>query len=248
MLLVARGRFDEATVEFDRAQALDPLSLITKTISGYAFYYARRYEAAAERFQEVIEMDRNYSMAHFRLGLTYAQQRRFDQALAELQRSAQLSGDRDVVAALGYVHGLKGDTAKAQAAFAELKEREKAGFVSAYDKALINLGLGDLEQATDWLDEAYKEHSYWLIYMQVDPAMDPLRTSPRFVELLKKVVGPEAIAADFLETPTSPSVTSASRAGPRRRWSLILLGLLLLVIVALVMVKFSHLIPIPWRD
>jgi tetratricopeptide (TPR) repeat protein len=185
MLLVARGRFDEATVEFDHAQALDPLSLITKTISGYAFYYARRYEEAVERFREVVEMDRNYSMAHFRLGLTYAQQSRFDEAIAELQVSAQLSGDRDVVAALGYVHGLKGDTAKAQAAFAEIKEREKAGFVSAYDKALINLGLGDREQATDWLEEAYKERSYWLIYMQVDPAIDPLRTSPRFADLLK---------------------------------------------------------------
>jgi TolB-like protein/Flp pilus assembly protein TadD len=240
MLLVVRGRFDEATVEFDHAQALDPLSLITKTISGYAFYYARRYEEAAERFQEVIEMDRNYSMAHFRLGLSYAQQRRFDEALAELQLSAQLSGDRDVIAALGYVHGLKGDTAKAQAAFAELKEREKAGFVSAYDKALINVGLGDREQAIDWLEEAYKERSYWLIYMQVDPVIDPLRTSPRFAELLKQVVGPEAIAADFIGTPTSPSVTSEPTA-PARSWSrvfVILFALLLLVIVTLAIVRY----------
>ena len=238
MLLVARGRFDEATVEFDHAQALDPLSLITKTISGYAFYYARRYEEAAERFQEVIEMDRNYSMAHFRLGLTYAQQRRFDEALAELQLSAQLSGDRDVVAALGYVHGLKGDTAKARSAFAELKEREKAGFVSAYDKALINLGLGDREQATDWLEEAYKERSYWLIYMQVDPAIDPLRTSPRFTELLKKVAGPEAIDAGFLETPTSQSVTTAGPPRLSSRVFLFVLALVLLVIVVLIIARY----------
>jgi TolB-like protein/Flp pilus assembly protein TadD len=241
MLLVARGRFDEATVEFDHAQALDPLSLITKTISGYAFYYARRYEEAVERFREVVEMDRNYSMAHFRLGLTYAQQSRFDEAIAELQVSAQLSGDRDVVAALGYVHGLKGDTAKAQAAFAEIKEREKAGFVSAYDKALINLGLGDREQATDWLEEAYKERSYWLIYMQVDPAIDPLRTSPRFAELLKKVVGPDAIAAGFVETPALQPVTSNPTAIPPRAWSrvlLILMGLLLLVIVVLAVARY----------
>jgi TolB-like protein/Flp pilus assembly protein TadD len=191
MLLVARGRFAEATVQFDHAQTLDPLSLITKTISGYAFYYARRYDAAVERFQEVIEMDRNYSMAHFRLGLTYAQQRKFDEALTELQTSSQLSGDRDVVAALGYVHGLRGDAPSALDALEELKHREAAGFVSAYDKALVNLGLGDWEQALAWLEAAYKERSYWLIYIQVDPALDPLRTNPRFVELLEKVVGPE---------------------------------------------------------
>jgi TolB-like protein/Flp pilus assembly protein TadD len=195
MLLVARGRFDEATVQFDHAQALDPLSLITKTISGYAFYYGRRYDAAVERFQEVIEMDRNYSMAHFRLGLTYAQQRKLDEARAELQTSSQLSGDRDVVAALGYVYGLQGDTTAALNALEELKQREAAGFVSAYDKALVNLGLGDRKHAMAWLEEAYQERSYWLIYIQVDPALDPLRTDPRFAELLEKVVGPEAIAA-----------------------------------------------------
>ncbi len=189
MLLVARGRFDEATVQFDHAQALDPLSLITKTISGYAYYYARRYDAAVERFQEVIEMDRNYSMAHFRLGLTYAQQRKFDEALVELQTSSRLSGDRDVVAALGYVHGLQGDASSALEALEELKQRETAGFVSAYDKALVNLGLGDLDQALAWLEEAYKERSYWLIYIQFDPALDPLRTNPRFAALLEKVVG-----------------------------------------------------------
>lgn len=191
MLLVARGRFEEATVQFDHAQALDPLSLITKTISGYAYYYGRRYDAAVERFQEVIEMDRNYSMAHFRLGLTYAQQGKFDEALAELQTSSQLSGDRDVVAALGYVHGLQGDAPAAVDALEELKRRETAGFVSAYDKALVNLGLGDYQQALAWLEEAYKERSYWLIYIQIDPALDPLRTNPRFAELLDQVVGPE---------------------------------------------------------
>ncbi|HXQ69601.1 MAG TPA: hypothetical protein VN844_03910 [Pyrinomonadaceae bacterium] len=136
-------------------------------------------------------MDRNYSMAHFRLGLTYAQQRKFDEALAELQTSSQLSGDRDVVAALGYVRGLQGDATSALDALEELKQRETAGFVSAYDKALVNLGLGDWEQALTWLEEAYKERSYWLIYIQIDPALDPLRTNPRFAELLDQVVGPE---------------------------------------------------------
>lgn len=188
MLLVACGRFDEATVELNHAQTLDPLSLITKIISAYPFYYGRRYEAAVERFREVIEMDGNYSMAHFRLGLTYAQQRKFDEALAELHRSAQLSGDRDVIAALGYVNGLQGDTEKARAAFAELCDREAAGFVSAYDKALVSLGIGELDQALYWLEQAYHERSYWLIYIQVDPALDPLRTNPRFRELLAKVV------------------------------------------------------------
>jgi Tol biopolymer transport system component/DNA-binding winged helix-turn-helix (wHTH) protein/Flp pilus assembly protein TadD len=191
MLLVAQGRFEEATERLDKAQELDPLSLITKTISGYSFYYGRAYERAAERFCEVIEMDRNYSMAHFRLGLTYAQLRRFDEAFEELKQSAQLSGDRDVVAAQGYVYGLAGRTSEAQAALEELRKREEVGFVSAYDKTLVNVGLGRNEAALNWLEKAYEERSYWLIYLHVDPALDPLRTNPRFMELLRKVAGSE---------------------------------------------------------
>ena len=144
MLLVARGRFAEAAVEFERAQELDPLSLITKTISGYAFYYARRFEEAVERFQEVIDMDQNYPMAHFRLGLTYAQLGKYTEALTELQCSIKLSDDRDVVATLGYVYGRAGNSAAASDALAGLDEHEKSWFVSAYDRALFYAGLGDV--------------------------------------------------------------------------------------------------------
>jgi TolB-like protein/DNA-binding winged helix-turn-helix (wHTH) protein/Tfp pilus assembly protein PilF len=189
MLLVARGRFEESTAEFARAQELDPLSLITRTISGYPFYYARKFEQAAKRFQEVIDMDQNYSMAHFRLGLTYAQQGRHPEALAELRHSVKLSGDRDVVAALAYVFGRAGDSAGAAAAIAELDHLEESAFVSAYDRALIYAGLGDVSTSLDWLEKAYEERSYWLIYIQFDPALDPLRHSPRFAALLSKIAG-----------------------------------------------------------
>jgi TolB-like protein/Flp pilus assembly protein TadD len=189
MLLVARARFAEAAAELERAREFDPLSLITKTISGYPSYYARDFGRAAERFREVLEMDPDYSMARFRLGLTYAQEGMYEDAVAELRRSVELSGDRDSVAALGYVYGLARRGAEARATLSELAAREKTGFVSSYDKALVHLGLGDLEASLGWLERAYEERSYWLIYLRVDPALDPLRTRPRFVELLRKVFG-----------------------------------------------------------
>lgn len=187
MLLVVRGRFAEARAEFERALELDPLSLITKTFSAYPAYYGRNYEEAVNRYREVIEMDRGYSMAHFRLGLTYAQLGRFADSVEELQYSASLSGDRDVVAALGYVHGRAGDRASAEAALSELDAREKSGFVSAYDRALVYAGIGDVERALDWLETAHAERSYWLIYMRFDPALDPLRSNKRFENLLRLV-------------------------------------------------------------
>jgi TolB-like protein/tetratricopeptide (TPR) repeat protein len=190
MLLTAAGRFEEAEREMSRAQGLDPLSLIAKTIGAYPAYYSRDFVRAAERLREVTEMDSNYSMAHFRLGLTYAQQGRYGEALTELRRSAALSGDRDVVAALGYVSGLAGREQEARAALTELDRREREGFVPAYDRALVHLGMGDDEAALDWLERAYRERSYWLIYLEVDPALDPLRAHTRFAQLLRGVVGP----------------------------------------------------------
>jgi len=189
MFLTAMSRFDEAATEFEKARELDPLSLITITLSAYPYYYGRRFDKAVERLRDVIQMDENYSMAHFRLGLTFAQQRDFKNAVKELDRSTQLSGDRDTVAALGYVHGLAGDSAGANAALDELEERENAGFVSAYDRALVNVGLADHEAAIDWLERAYEERSYWLIYLKVDPVLDPLRGNPRFIALVQKVFG-----------------------------------------------------------
>lgn len=185
MLLVSAGRFAGAELELGRAQGLDPLSLITRTISSYPFYYARDFGRAASRLREVIEMDPNYSMARFRLGLTYAQQGHYEEALTQLRRSAELSGDRDVVAALGYVAGLAGAESDARAALADLERRGREGFVPAYDRALVHIGLGEADAALDWLCRACEERSYWLIYLGVDPALDPLRGRPRFAELLR---------------------------------------------------------------
>jgi tetratricopeptide (TPR) repeat protein len=189
MFLTAMSRFDEAETEFERARKLDPLSLITITLSAYPYYYGRRYDRAVERLQDVISMDDGYSMAHFRLGLTFAQQHDFERAIFEVKRSKELSDDRDTIAALGYVQGLAGDAVGAEATLVELDAREKGGFVSAYDRALVSMGVGDHEKAIEWLERAYDERSYWLIYLNVDPALDPLRDHARFMKLVEKVFG-----------------------------------------------------------
>lgn len=201
MFLTAVGRFDEAEAELEKARRLDPLSLITGTIGGYPFYYSRRYDEAARRFQEVIAMDAHYSMAHFRLGLTFTQQGKYEAAIAELQKSSSLSNDRDSIAALAYVQGLVGNAEKAVATLAELDEREEAGFVTSYNRALIAIGLNDRDAALDWLEKAYAERSYWLIYLKVDPALDCLREIPRFIELQEKIFGAENAASEIVEAP-----------------------------------------------
>ena len=128
-------------------------------------------------------------MAHFRLGLTFAQQKKYDEAIAELETAVGISNDRDAIAALGYVQGLAGSKATVETVLAELDEREKTGFVTSYNRVLLAIGLNDYDAALDWLERAYDERSYWLIYLKVDPALDVLRENPRFKNLEEKIFG-----------------------------------------------------------
>lgn len=185
--LTAMGRFEEAREALRRAQARDPLSRIHATIAGYPDYYARDFAAAARQFRHVLEIDPDFSMAHFRLGLALAQQGEFEGALASLARSKGLSNDRDVVAALGLVHALSGNRREAELAMEELHTRAKDTFVSPYALAAIYAGLGDLDPAFEWLERAVDFRSYWLIYLNVDPALDHLRRDRRFALLQQKV-------------------------------------------------------------
>jgi Tol biopolymer transport system component/DNA-binding winged helix-turn-helix (wHTH) protein/Flp pilus assembly protein TadD len=235
MLLTTQGRFDEAITEFKRARDLDPLSLITKTISGYPFYYSRRFETAEECFREVIAMDANYSMAHFRLGLTLAQQKKYDEAIAELSKAVELSNDRDSIAALGFVQGLAGDAAPAEAAFRELDEREKKGFVTSYNRVLLEIGLQNYDAALDWLERAFEERSYWLIYLKFDPALDALRENARFKILEEKIFGADEKNARnapkaFVEKSAAPLAESGKQ---KRYFAIAAAAMVALVLLAI---------------
>jgi hypothetical protein len=60
-------------------------------------------------------------------------------------------------------------------------------YVPSYYVAAIHLALGDKEQAVSRLEKAFEEHSHWLAYLKVDPVLDPLRSDPRFQDLLRRM-------------------------------------------------------------
>lgn len=185
--LTVMGRFDEAADELRKAQAADPQSRIIATIAAYPAYYARDYAEAIRQLQGVVQVDPRFSMAHFRMGLAYAHDGRFEDALAELWISRSLSNDRDVIAALGRVYALMGRRDEAERQIAELQVRAETMFVTAYATSIVYAALGDHDRALELLEQAVDERSYWVIYLNVDPALDPLRGLPRFEELRRRV-------------------------------------------------------------
>ena len=69
----------------------------------------------------------------------------------------------------------------------ELNELSKRRYVSSYRVAAIHLGLGEKEQAFEWLERAYEEHDAWLVWLKVDPVLDDLHADPRFTDLVRRV-------------------------------------------------------------
>ena len=186
--LAAMGRRDEALAQMKRALELDPLSLIINTLAGWVYYRARNYDQAIAELQRTLEMDPNFVPAHLFLGWSYLQKGLYKEAVSEFESAKQFSeSDTVALAGLGHVYAKAGQTSKARKVLSELKELSKTSFVSPYDIALIYVALGDRDKAFEWLDKAYESRSEMLVWTKIDPMLDPIRTDPRFVDLLQRV-------------------------------------------------------------
>jgi tetratricopeptide (TPR) repeat protein len=186
--LMAQGRFDRAQEEMTRAHQLDALSPVLSLALGYRFYYAHQYAQAVEQCQMVLAMDPTFAPAHVCLGRAYQQERAFPEAIAEYRKALDISeGDTNELAALGQVYAVSRREGEARAILDQLKERSQQTYVQPMWMAVILLGLGEKDQAFDWMQKAYDDRSVWLVYLKVDPLFDPLRGDVRLTDLLQRV-------------------------------------------------------------
>jgi len=183
------GRHEESIAEVKRAKELDPLSLIINAVVGEVYYFARQYDQAIEASQRVIEMDPNFVVAHFLLAFPYAQKAMYNEAIAEAQKAMDLAGGGIplFVAQLGTIYSYSGKRDEAKKVLDELYELSKHRYVSPFYTALIYVGLGQKDQAFEWLEKAHEEHDHPLETLKVDPMLDSVRSDPRYTALLKKM-------------------------------------------------------------
>jgi len=186
--LMVQGRFDEALAEMNRASELNPLSPALNLALGYRLYYAHQYPEAIEQIQKTLAMDATFVPAHVFLGRAYEQKGTYPEAIAEMRKALELSeGDTNELAALGHAYSVAHQVDEAKKILDQLKERSQQTYAQPSLIALIHAGLGDKNQAFDWLQKAYEDRSAGLLYLKVDPTFDSLRSDPRFTDLLRRV-------------------------------------------------------------
>jgi tetratricopeptide (TPR) repeat protein len=186
--LSAVGLAPEGIAEARRAVELDPLSPEANTFLAAGLYCAHRYAEAIAQFRETLEMEPNYSLAQLWLGKSYVHNGELERGLAELRRAKELDPHNpDVMSALGYAYAVAGDRDAAQRVIEELHQQSQASYVSPYFFAVIDGALGENDQAFNLLDRAYDDRSFFIAWLKVEPMVNPLRTDPRFTDLLKKV-------------------------------------------------------------
>ncbi len=187
-LLMTQGRSDRALGEMTRAWELDGLSPILNLALGYRWYYARDSAKAIEQCQKVLSMDPGFIPAHVYLGRAYQQKPSLAEAIGEFKKALELSeGDTNELAALGQAYAVAHQESEARKILDDLKARSGQTYVQPMWIAVIHAGLGEKDQAFDWMQKAYDDRSTCLVYLKVDPLFDPLRGDSRFNDLLHRV-------------------------------------------------------------
>jgi TolB-like protein/Flp pilus assembly protein TadD len=186
--LLAVGRTREATAEGEHAYELNPVDPEMGVHLQWINYNLRHYDEVIRQGRRTLELDPGFGETHWFLGLAYEQQRNYKQAATELERAVELSGRRVMMlSALGHLMAVSGDRHGALKILAELNALSAKRYVPSYEKAMVYIGLGANDQGLAELGEAYKEDSYWMLNLQNDPRLDPLRSDARFQDLIRRV-------------------------------------------------------------
>jgi len=188
------GREREAIAEGLRARDLDPLVPALGSNLGLVYINTRQFDEAIAVLSRVAQENPSFAVAHQRLAFAYWGKRMYPKVIEEQKAFAQLTGDKDdaeYAAALEQGFGSGGWKTALTSAVAVLEARRKTAYVSPYLIARHYADLGDKDRAFEWLETAYQGRNDLLLSLRTDFLMDPLRSDPRYAELVNKMNFPK---------------------------------------------------------
>ncbi len=185
------GRFDESLAQLRRANELDPLSLIINMREGSLYYHARRYDEAIARLEKALEMNSNFAPALSYLCMAYTEKGMYEQAIEGYRKMSEGPGGEYMLSGLAHVYARAGRRKEARKTIARLKELSQSVRISPIYWAIAYVAIGDDDETMKWMERAYEERESWMLYLNIDPRFDPLRSDPRFRSLIERVGLPQ---------------------------------------------------------
>ena len=185
--LTAMGRTEEALNELKIAQQFDPQSLSFSANIAWTLYIAGRFDEAEAQLKEVLRRDPNYARAYMTLGEIYLEEGKFNEALEALQKAKLLSADFQTETMIAHLYAVFGRKAEALETAANMESKVLNKEIPSFLIAEIYAGLNDQDKAFYWLERAFQERSNWLVFSKVWRRFKPLRSDPRFDDLLKRI-------------------------------------------------------------
>jgi TolB-like protein/Flp pilus assembly protein TadD len=186
--LAAQNRMAEAQAETLKALELDPVSPIFTTARADAFYYARNFDSTIQQANLTLEQSPNFVLAEFWLASGQREKKLYPAALKHFRAANHLAPySPALMMALGHALAVSGDRPGALAVLTQLQTLSTKRHVPAIYFAGVYVGLNDKDMAFHFLDKAFKEHDDRLPYLAVEPMADPIRSDPRFHDLLAKL-------------------------------------------------------------
>jgi serine/threonine protein kinase/tetratricopeptide (TPR) repeat protein len=186
--LSSLGRHREAHAEADRSVTLDPLSSVIRVDKAGVLIRGRRYDEAIAELRATLDMDPSFVPAHNYLGWAYLAKGMLAEAVAQQDTTVRMTGRTFGMGRLACAYALSGQRDSALRVLRELTDRSQREYVASFQFALAYLGLGDRDQALDWLEKSAELHEPSLFFsIRTDPLFDSLRADPRFQRLLVRM-------------------------------------------------------------
>jgi TolB-like protein/Flp pilus assembly protein TadD len=185
--LNAQGRFKEAQAAQKSARELDPFSLVLNMNVADPLFFSRQYDRAVKQLVALLEHEPRFFPALFQLGRVYVQMEKYEEAISAFEEALQFSRQQEVLPAIAHAYALSGRIEEARIILNGITNDKTGRYVASPMIARIYLGLGEFETALDWLQKGLEERSYWMVFLKEDPVYDPIRTHPKFAELLKLI-------------------------------------------------------------
>ena len=189
LCLVLFGRSEEGLAQIALAKQLDPFFPGLHLFAGRILFFLRDYDGAIAYFTTTLELQPTNAVAHEHFGDACERKGMLHEAITQWCASLTLGGQPEQAQFLEQAFAASGFDAAvralAQRQLQHLNERSARGeYVPAWNYLTAYLRLGDKEQALVWLAKTVEEPNWFALESRVTPILDPLRSDPRFDQIL----------------------------------------------------------------